>query len=312
MKSTISGNNLYVINCPINEESLCHMEMKYLFHIDVNEKYFYSDIKVKPSRSPYIRHVLSILYHASSLNDLVKIIELNKVAFNNFKFVRFKIKNGELGYDDWIESVTKIANVIEGEASRQNPAILLGATKVHGDWIFGIYERNDNKWMEHNKKPNTNSHSLGLVVSRTLVNIAVGTNPECSLVDPCCGVGTVIIEALSMGINVKGYEINLNIAKKAKANLEFFGYENVIMNADMHNINEHFDVAIIDIPYGLMTPFSEEQQIELIKTARRITNKLVLVTITNMDEALRIVGFNIVDRCQVNKGNFKRYITICN
>ncbi len=50
---------------------------------------------------------------------------------------------------------------------------------------------------------------------------------------------------------------------------------------------------------------------ELIKTARRIATRLVLVSIAKMDEALLMVGFCIVDRCQVNKGYFKRHITVC-
>jgi len=49
----------------------------------------------------------------------------------------------------------------------------------------------------------------------------------------------------------------------------------------------------------------------MLKTARRIANKMVLVAFVNMDEELRLAGFTIVDQCQVNKRKFKRYITVC-
>ncbi|MDD3148073.1 MAG: hypothetical protein PHD82_12265, partial [Candidatus Riflebacteria bacterium] len=67
-----------------------------------------------------------------------------------------------------------------------------------------------------NKKPNSNSHSLKARTAKALVSIAIGDELNCSLVDPCCGVGTVVIEAISMQINVKGYEINPLVARKAE------------------------------------------------------------------------------------------------
>jgi len=164
---------------------------------------------------------------------------------------------------------------------------------------------------KHNKKPNSNSHSLKTRTAKALVNIAVGDGLNCKLIDPCCGVGTVVIEAISMQINVKGYEINWLIARKAEKNLAFFGYKNVITNGNMHDIKEHFDVAIVDIPYGLFTPVSSEQQCDIIKSARRIADKLVIITCEDMDKALISEGFEIVDHCHVTKGNFMRTISIC-
>ena len=114
-----------------------------------------------------------------------------------------------------------------------------------------------------------------------------------------------------MGINVKGYEINKNIAENAQKNLEFFGYKNVITSGDMHNIEEKYDVAIIDLPYGVFTSTTLEEQTALMKTARRITNKLVIVTFEDMDKYIIEAGFNIINKSYVSKGKFKRYINIC-
>ena len=169
----------------------------------------------------------------------------------------------------------------------------------------------NNHWQEHNKKPNSNSHSLKTRIAKALVNIAVGDELNCTLIDPCCGVGTVVIEALSMQLNIKGYEINRLIARKAEHNLAFFGYENVITHGNMHEINEHFAVAIVDIPYGLFTPITLEKQCEIIKTVRRIADKLVIITFEDMDKALISEGFAIVDHCYISKGSFMRTISIC-
>ncbi len=305
-------DNLYVISYPIAEECLCRMEMKHLFQQEVTENHFFSDKNIDPSKSPYIRHVVSILYQADSLEALANMLRAGKAAFCNFKFVHFKAGSGELGYREWIDSVTILGEAIDGETNMHTPSILLGAAKINGIWIFGEYRRNDNKWMEHNSKPHTNSHSISLILARALVNIALGGDRTGSLVDPCCGVGTVVIEALSMGIDIKAYEINRGIAEKARLNLAFFGFPDIITVGDMHGITEYFDAAIVDIPYGLFTPVTREGQIEIIKTARRISGRAVILTCEDMDEAITEEGFEIVDGCRIDKGNFRRYVRVCN
>jgi tRNA G10 N-methylase Trm11 len=256
--------------------------------------------------------MISIMYDEESLEEIIdKVIE-DKLYYEDFKICYIRLENGDISYKERLRSMREIGLVIGGECEIHNPKVTFGVTKVDGRWIFGKYERNDYEWHIHDKKPCSYSNSLSLRVARALVNIAVKNNLDCKLIDPCCGVGTVVIEALSMGIDVKGYEINKSIAGNARINLEFFGYENVITYGDMHDIEEKYDVAIIDLPYGLFTVTTIEEQTALMKTARRITNKLIIVTFEDMDKHIIEAGFNITNKCCVSKGKFKRYISICN
>ena len=66
-----------------------------------------------------------------------------------------------------------------------------------------------------------------------------------------------------------------------------------------------------DIPYGLFTLVSLTDQIEIIKTARRISDKAVIITFENMDKIIADIGFNITDRCHAAKGRFTRYLNVC-
>jgi tRNA G10 N-methylase Trm11 len=285
--------------------------MECLFNEIPNEKYTFSDFSINPSRSPFIKDRISIIYEEDSLEKIVQKIINDKLSYDDFKVCYIKVENTDVNYEERLASVSKIGFVITGQPSIHNPKVLIGVSKVKGRWIMGEYERNDFDWHIHDKKPYSYSNSLGLRVARALVNIAVKNNLDCKLIDPCCGVGTVLIEALSMGIKVKGYEINKHIAENAKKNLEFFGYENIVECRDMHTIEEKYDVAIIDLPYGLFTVTTLEEQVALIKTARRITKKLVLVTFENMDEHIIDSGFKILQKSYVCKGKFKRYINIC-
>ena len=307
----VNRRYFYSINYPVFEEDLCKMEMKYLFDKVPSEKYLFSDYYVEPSRSPFIKDMISIIYEEDSLEQIVQNIIKDKLYYDDFKVCYIKLENGDVDYKERLRSLREIGFVIIGQSEMHNPKVILGVTKVNGRWIFGEYERNDYEWHIHDKKPYSYSNSLSLRVSRALVNIAVKNDLRCKLIDPCCGIGTVVIEALSMGINVKGYEINESIAENAQKNLEFFGYENVITSGDMHNIEEKYDVAIIDLPYGVFTPTTLEEQTALMKTARRIANKLIIVTFEDMDKYIIEAGFNILNKCNVCKGKFKRYINIC-
>ncbi len=303
--------HVYFIKYPVFEEELCKLEMRCLFGKTPSEKYLFSDSYINISRSPFIKEMISIIYEEDSLEQILKNIIEDKLAYDDFKVCYVKLENGDVEYKERLNSLNKIGFVITGEPEMHNPKIILGITKISGKWIFGKYEKNDYEWHIHDKKPYSYSNSLGLRVARALVNIAVQNNLDWKLIDPCCGVGTVVIEALSMGINVVGYELNKSIAENAQRNLKFFGYENVVTNGDMNNIEKQYDVSIIDLPYGLFTPTTIEEQTSLIKSARRISKKLVIVTFENMDKEIIEAGFNIIDRSYVCKGKFKRYITIC-
>jgi len=309
--NTGEQNYLYVINYQVQEGELCHLEMKSLFDKDLSKKYFFSSRNIGPSRSPFIKMRISILYTASSLQELVQILRDEKMTCANFKFTRFKIEEGKLDYATWIHSVTELGKVIQGEVDMKKPSIQLGITVIDEHWIFGTYERNESPWSKHNLKPYTNSNSLETRTARAVVNIAVGQQVQTRLVDPCCGIGTVVLEALSLAIPVTGYEISWTIANQAKQNVSYFGYASCIVKGDMHEITERYDVAILDLPYGLFSHITDKQQKSLIHSSRRITEKLVLITCEDMDEYVTSAGFTIVDRCIVAKGTFVRYVRVC-
>ena len=314
-KDKLEDNNykkyFYYIKYPVFEEALCKLEMRCLFGEIPSKKYLFSDFYICPSRSPFIKEMISIIYEEDSLEQVMKNIIEDKLAYDDFKVCYLRTEYGDIDYEERLRSLSQIGFVITGEPEIHNPKIIIGITRINGKWIFGKYEKNDYEWHIHDNKPYSYSNSLSVRVARALVNIAVGNNLKSKLIDPCCGVGTVILEALSMGINVVGCELNMSIAENAKKNLRFYGYEDVITNGDMNEIEEKYDVAIIDLPYGLFTPTTIEEQTALMRSARRISDRLVIVTFEDMDNYIIEAGFKIVDKSYVCKGKFKRYISIC-
>lgn len=301
----------YVINYPDKEKELCLLEMKCLFDEVPHKKFFFSHRNIDPSTSPFIKLRIIVLHTASSIDELVEILKEEEITCDTFKFVRFKTEEESLDYRSWVESATKLGKVISGEVDMSHPSIEFGIIRVGLQWVFGIYEKNLNCWQRHNSKPHTNSNSLETRTARAIVNIAVAYDKKMRIIDPCCGVGTVVLEALSLGMNIIGYELSWIIAHQAKKNITFFGYDDCIVKGDMHLITEVYDVAIIDLPYGLFTSSTYQQQINIITSARNIAKKLVIITSNDMDEEIKRAGFTIADRCKVHKGMFVRYVRVC-
>ena len=312
MNNNITGSFLYFINYQDNERELCKMEMRCLFNREINEKYFFSDIDISASRSPFIKSKIKIIYSDESLDRIVIKIKEDNLSYDDFKVSYVKSEQGDVEYEDRLEATRKIGFVVNGYPDMHKPRNPLAVTKINGLWIFGEYEKNDFKWQKHNDKPYSYSNALGLRMARALVNIAMKDNEEGTLIDPCCGVGTVVIEALDLGIKVKGCEISKQIAYNARENVEFLGYlRDTIVCYDMHKIKDKYDSAIIDIPYGLFSPVTLEEQKAIIHTARNICEKMVIVTFEDMEKFIVEAGFSVIDKCVVPKGNFKRHILVC-
>lgn len=312
MYKNINGSFLYFINYQDNERELCKMEMRCLFNREINEKYFFSDIDINASKSPFIKSKIKIIYSDEFLDRMVRKIKEDNLSYDDFKVSYVKSEQGDVQYEDRLEATRKIGFVVNGYPDMHKPRNPLAVTKINGLWIFGEYERNDFKWQKHNDKPYSYSNALGLRMARALVNIAMKDNEEGTLIDPCCGVGTVVIEALDLGIKVKGCEISKQMAYNARENVEFLGYlRDTIVCYDMHKIKDKYDSAIIDIPYGLFSPVTLEEQKAIIHTARNICEKMVIVTFEDMEKFIVEAGFSVIDKCVVPKGNFKRHILVC-
>lgn len=301
----------YAINYPPAEKELCQLALRSLFSFTPEGKYFFSEEDILPTVSPFLKERIQITHRATTLEALVQAIQVSHLPYEDFRVNYIRVEGEGLSYEERLNSTKEVAEAIPGDANLHEPSIILGVAKYEEEWLFGVYEANDLHWHQHDEKPFTYSHSLSVRVARALVNIAVGQERTKTVVDPCCGVGTVVIEALDLGVPVTGYEINRKTAWNAKRNLAFFQLEDVITRQDMHTIEENYDVAIIDIPYGIIVPISKEEQAAIIRTARRISKQLVIIMMEDMDRMLQAEGWEIVDGCVVTKGNFKRYVRVC-
>ncbi|WP_366249733.1 methyltransferase domain-containing protein [Terribacillus aidingensis] len=308
---------LYIFSHGLEEVSLCLLEQRVLFGQE-SDNLIKSTSMIDPSRSPFIKGRLSILYSGDSVEEISK--QVNQIELDNKTFKVLYIKINDLPSDRKIEFEEQRAiekkvgwNII-GKAEMRNPDVLFGIIPFEGRWYFGSYVESESVWLHHAKKPQEYSTALSTRLARAVVNIAVPDPVDVSVIDPCCGIGTVLVEALSMGITITGADRNPLAVKGARENIAHFDYHGEVAVQDIAEQEGHYDVAIIDMPYNLYSRATAEEQYTIIKHARRIADRVVILTIEDMDEMILKAGFTIMDRCVANKGLkalFSRQVVVC-
>lgn len=302
---------LYIYNYSPQERELCEMEFKQIFNQNMLSKYYLCDQCFDYTRSVFIKGRLDIIDSSSCFDDIILNIKSNQMCYYDFKVIYLKNDITHVDYQDSLQKCRDIADPIDGSVDMQNPKVIFAITKIEDIWYFGTYH-SEALWSERYNKPHSYSHSLNIRDARTIVNIALGVDTSLKVVDPCCGIGTVVLEALSMGVNVEGFDINRDVAYQARMNLEHFGYDPTLVNRqDIHTLNKKYDVAIMDMPYGVYSPFTYEQQLSLLKATLSIAPKLLLVSHIPFNKELEELGYTIIDRASIKKGNFQRYMTLC-
>ncbi|WML60835.1 RNA methyltransferase [Neobacillus sp. PS2-9] len=292
------------------------MEMRSLFGEESQSHVLESIVKINPSRSPFIKERITLLFEAEILEDLFIQVNTLQLCGATFKVTYVKNSGQKKSERDGFEKRRAIEREIGlhivGKADLRHPDRLFCVMKVNGRWVFGEYKKSESVWFRHQQKPNSYSTALSTRVARAVVNISIPKPEGIKAIDPCCGIGTVLVEALSMGIDMVGSDRNPLILPGARENIAHFGFDGEITLADIRDITGHYDVAIIDLPYNLCSVISPEVQLEMLQSARRIAEKVVVVTVEPIDEILIKAGFSIIDRAVAKKSVFIREVIVCN
>ncbi|WP_420489292.1 TRM11 family SAM-dependent methyltransferase [Neobacillus niacini] len=293
-----------------DERSLRDLEMRSLFGAESQTNILESPLKIDPSRSPFIKERIAVIFEGVSLQELLKQVSTLKVG-ETFKVMYVKNGSAEETFENRRSIEREVGLEINGVADIRNPQRIFAVMNVNGRWVFGDYVKSESVWFRHQQKPHSYSTALSTRVARAVVNIAIPDPTGIKAIDPCCGIGTVLVEALSMGIDIVGSDNNPLILAGTRENIAHFGLSCEVKFIDMRDITNQYDVAIIDLPYNLCSVISPDEQLEILQSARGIAKKVVVVTVEPIDEILIKAGFDIVDRAIAKKGVFSREVIVC-
>ncbi|MEW8971887.1 MAG: RNA methyltransferase [Mesobacillus sp.] len=303
---------IYNYAFPSEEKELCALEMRSFFGEDTESSVIESTLKIDPSRSPFMRGRMDVIIEGGQLEDLIEQVKKLELNGSTFKVMYVKVAGPEkVNFEERRQIERKVGLQIPGEPELLNPDLLFGIMNVNKRWVFGEYHSSEAVWLNHQQKPHSYSTSLSTRVARAVANVAVHDPTGVRAIDPCCGIGTVVVEALSMGIDIVASDINPLILPGTRENIAHFGYATEVTFKDIRHVTGSYDVAIIDMPYNLCSVITPEEQLEMLQSTYRFANKVVIVTIEPIDSIIGKAGFEIADRCVVRKGTFEREIIVC-
>jgi len=305
---------IYAFNYENIEKELCKLESRYLFNKEEKNKLLFSDKKVEPSSSAFIKKRLDIISFSKDYSTLINEIKKENIYGVGFKVEYLVFEGDTTEYVDRLEKLRDIGYSIEGTHDYYNPTITYGLCYYEGIWYFGVLIKNNLDWHKHKQKPYSFSNSISVNIAKALVNIAAKGNKEKKLLDACCGVGTILLEACFAGNNIEGCDINSKICIAARENLAYFNYATNVYDSDIKDISKRYEAAIIDLPYNLFTSATDFEVLHIIESTAEITDRLVVVSTSDITKLISNTGFSILDYCSVSKRgktNFARKIWIC-
>lgn len=306
---------IYTYGYSEEEAGLCYLEMRAFFGYDTPLKCIKSDVSIDPSRSPFIRERIEIMYGGETIADIVEQARNIQLCGSTFKvfFVNYQAPNSveKIPYDQRRQIEREIGQAFTAAFDLHQPDYIFGVIRFNGYWYFGEYMKNKAAWLQHVNKPQSYSTALGTRLARAVANIAVPYPQGVTAIDPCCGIGNVLIEALSMGIDIVGRDINKLVTRGCRENIAYFGYDCPVTTGPIADVTVHYDVAIIDLPYNIFTHTSPEDQLSILTHAHSIADRVIVVTIDTIDRMIDTAGLRIQDRCIAKKGKFSRQILVC-
>jgi tRNA G10 N-methylase Trm11 len=305
---------IYTYACHEDEKDLCRLELRCLFGVESYNGYIETSLYIDPSRSPFLKQRVSLLFSGTSSAELaeqVTAIELNGATFKVIYIETESNASTLMNFEEKRGVEREVGWQIQGKAEMRTPERVFAILRLADRWFFGECCMNNAIWLLYRNKHQNYSTALNTRTARASVNIAVPNPQGIKAIDPCCGIGTVLIEARSMEIDMVGFDLNPLAVMGARVNLAHFGLECNVTIGDMRFIQGSFDAAILDLPYNLCSVNSLGDQLEMLKCARGFARKVVIITTEFIDALIVNAGFVIQDRCIVKKGRFSRQVIVC-
>jgi predicted RNA methylase len=305
---------IYSFGYDNTESDLCKLESRCIFDHEEKNRLLCTDVKVKPSNSAFIKNRLEIICFSTDYSRLIQEIEEERICSEGFKVEYMVLDGDQTPYADRLDKLRDIGYRIEGFPDYYSPSRTYALCYFEGYWCFGVLIKNKFDWYKHKQKPCSYSNSIGMNIAKSLVNIAANGDRERKLLDACCGVGTIMLEACFAGFHVEGCDINWKICENARENLAYFNYKASVYRSDIKDISKRYDAAIIDLPYNLLSTVTEDDILNIIESSARITDRLVIVSTSDITLLINKIGFRISDHCEVSKKGkrkFARRVWVC-
>ena len=171
-----------------------------------------------------------------------------------------------------------VARHIRGKPRLDAPADrLLLVVTARCFWLGKIIEENEDRWRLYRVRPAPYIRGLPTRVARAM--IALVARPGDRIVDPCCGSGTFLVEAVDMGIQAEGFDVNPKMVSASNINLQHFGFAPVARLADARTLTGRWDAVVTNPPYGHISNYEDVKDApDILRNLLSLAPRIAVVT----------------------------------
>jgi len=262
------------------------------------------------SRAAYVHLGVRVLATATNFDDLLLMVA--ERAASGLDASRFRVEvhdpSGRLPAGGLATAIA-VADVIPDYPDLKNPVhrfvVTAGQDRLH----FGaVVAAADGSYQRHDDKPWTTSSSLNSRFARSLVNLVPDAQ---SILDPCCGAGSIVLEAASLGIEAHGVDWKAAMVGMTRKNLDHFGYDATVERADSRTHVQRADAVVTDVPYGAAIDSDEGEIREILAQCAAYAPQAVIVAPGDISTWLHDAGYGDVEVHTVMKRRgFTRWIHV--
>jgi len=257
-------------------------------------------------RAAYLRFGAFCLAKSSTLNGLLGEVAELGLAAEAFRVEILVLPGGKAvpGFS----TMTAVADSIEGGPQLVAPKRrFVVVSRQSGYWFGEILVSSDGGWQTHDEKPLRTSSSLPSRLCRAIVNLAV--KPGDVVVNPCCGTGSFLLEAASLGAEAYGIDHNSKMVSMSRKNLAHFGYAASVEQGEAGGWERRGDVLLADLPYDRNCKTTDANVQEIIRASLPLAPRAVFIAEIDLTGWLREVGYSQITQYKVPKTpRFTRFV----
>lgn len=256
-------------------------------------------------RSAYQQYGLRVIASAAGQHQLCVQVAALLVALDQFHIK--VIAPGASGRHRQAMGLA-VAEAIQADPNLSAPLHRLLLLVEPGRWtLASIMAEPDRGYLLHDQKLLRTSSSLPSRLARGLVNLLpVGSR---TLLDPCCGSGSIPLEASALGLQVYCGDSNPKMAGMTRQNLDQFGYTAEVVHRDARDWRQAVDAVVTDLPYGRHCYLADDVMQGIFANAARLAPVGIFVAGENLASQMAIAGYARVEVLAVPKGKqFQRYV----
>ena len=257
------------------------------------------------AQAAYLSKGVQLIAHGETLQVMIEDLSRLSISADRFRIEFLSLAERESTHKQ--DAVLAAADAIHGAPDLSHPRqrFLLVACDI-GFYFGEILIKSAHSYQKHNVKPCRTSSSMPSQLARALVNL---TYPARTILDPCCGTGSILLEACATGVIAYGLDSNPNMVEMTRQNLQHYGYEAVVMCGDAALYTQMIEAVVTDFPYGRLLKRDENNIKMILRQMVALAPLGIYLDEQDISNWLREAGYQKVDVYRVPKrAGMTRYV----